>query len=172
MEFKIVTDTAGLNNALFQVTHGLYILTAFRDKPNGQCLDSCMQVTSVSPKIAIGVGKNSLTHKMIYETGLFVVNVLDRECPDCLDKIKHFGFKSGREFDKFENMSYKKSGNGIPILEDSKAFFECRVIPKITVDLKTHSLFIADVVRAGTKAAGEPLTYNEYRKIKLGGING
>jgi len=162
--YNIFTDIAGVNQALFQITHGLYILTAFKDKPNGQCLDACMQVTNTPPRIAIGVGKRSLTHEMISATGLFVINVLDQESEKCYDLVKLFGFKSGREINKLENIEYETTDSKIPILNDAKAFFECKVQPEKTIDLKTHTLFIADVIKAGTHNTGEPLTYNEYRK--------
>jgi len=56
MAFTVVTDAVGLNQALFQVTHGLYILTAASgDRLNGQCLDALMQVTNAPPRVAIGV---------------------------------------------------------------------------------------------------------------------
>ncbi|MFH1874454.1 MAG: flavin reductase family protein [Pseudomonadota bacterium] len=168
MDFTIVTETRGLNQALFQVTHGLYILTAFDNKPNGQCLDSLMQVTNMPPRVAVGVGKKSLTHEMISATGKFVVNVIDVENPACFDQVKHFGFQTGRKVDKFANYNYEKNEFGIPILPDAKAFYECTVIPELTQDLGTHSLFVATVTKAGTKTAGKPLTYNYYREKMKG----
>lgn len=165
MAFIIMTDPAGLNQALFQVTHGLYILTAASNgRLNGQCLDALMQVTSAPPRIAIGVNKGSLTHEMVATTGRFVVNVLDREDQTCPGKIKHFGLQSGRSANKFAGIPYELGKTGIPILPDAKAFYECRVLPEMTLDLGTHSLFVAVVERAGTRETGEPLTYNEYRK--------
>ena len=165
MAFNVVTDAVGLNQALFQVTHGLYILTAASgDRLNGQCLDALMQVTNAPPRIAIGVNKGSLTHEMIAETGQFVVNVLDREDQRCPEVIKHFGFQSGRTVDKFEDIAYELGKTGIPILPNAVAFYECRVLPEMTLDLETHSLFVAEVERAGTREEGKPLTYNEYRE--------
>ena len=165
MAFTVVTDAVGLNQALFHVTHGLYILTAAsNDRLNGQCLDALMQVTNAPPRIAIGVNKGSLTHEMIAETGQFVVNVLNREDQRCPDVVKHFGFQSGRAVDKFADIPYAVGENGAPILPNAKAFYECGVLPEMTLDLGTHSLFVAAVERAGTREEGEPLTYNEYRK--------
>jgi flavin reductase (DIM6/NTAB) family NADH-FMN oxidoreductase RutF len=169
LDFEIVSDVPALNTALYQVTHGLYILTSELQKPNGQCLDSFMQVTNMPPRVAAGVGKRSLTHEMIAETGNFVVNVLDREFERCYEYVKHFGFQSGRKVDKFANFNYERSELGPPILPDALAFYECRVMREDTLDLKTHTLFVAEVLRAGTKNAGEPLTYNEYRKVMKGG---
>jgi flavin reductase (DIM6/NTAB) family NADH-FMN oxidoreductase RutF len=166
MEYKIVTDVPGLNQALFQVTHGLYILTSHMgDKLNGQCLDALMQITNMPPRIAIGVGKKSLTHEMIQESGVFVANALCREDQGCYDAVKHFGFQSGRKVDKFADYVYELGELGAPILPGSKAFWECKVDRDLTVDLGTHSLWVADVIRAGTRELGEPLTYNEYRKV-------
>ncbi len=165
MDFKIVNDNAGLNQTLFQVTHGLYILTSkLNDRLNGQCLDALMQVTNMPPRMTIGVGKKSLTHEMIAESGIFVANVIDREDSDCYEKVKHFGFQSGHKVDKFKDYNYELGELGAPILPDAKAFFECKVIPDLCVDLGTHSLFVADVIRAGEREPGEPLTYNQYRK--------
>jgi len=163
--FQAVCDPAGINQALFQVTHGLYVLTAVHGgRANGQCLDAAMQVTSSPPRIAIGLGKKSLTHEMIAETGKFVLNALDKQDPKCLDVIRRFGFQSGRNVDKFADFPYLAGKNGCPILPDAKAFWACTVLPEFTLDLGTHTLFVAQVTRAGVRKEGEPLTYNEYRK--------
>lgn len=165
MAFTVATDSGKLNQALFQVTHGLYILTATSgDRLNGQCLDALMQVTNAPPRVAIGVNKGSLTHEMITETGQFVVNVLDKEDQRCPEVIKHFGFQSGRTVDKFKDIAYELGKIGIPILPNAVAFYECRALPEMTLDLETHSLFVAEVERAGTREEGTPLTYNEYRE--------
>lgn len=165
MTFIYVTEPGPVNVALFQVTHGLYILTSKSgDKINGQCIDALMQVTNAPPCIVIGVGNKSLTHDMICESGHFCVSVLDRHNPTCSDIVRRFGFQSGRDVDKFEDFDHEVNEQGIPFLPDAVAVFDCTVIPEKTVDLGTHSLFVASVDRAGTREDGEPLTYNEYRK--------
>jgi flavin reductase (DIM6/NTAB) family NADH-FMN oxidoreductase RutF len=123
-----------------------------------------MQVTSAPPRIAVGMGKRSLTHEMIAETGHFVVSILDRSDPACAEVIRRFGFQSGRDVDKFAGFPYETLGRGIPYLPTAVAVFEVTTLPLLTVDLITHSLFVASVDQAGTRDGGEPLTYNEYRK--------
>lgn len=165
MQYTFVTDSAGLNQALFRVTHGLYILTARSgDRINGQCIDALMQVTNAPPRIAIGIGKRSLTHEMIAENGRFSFSVLDREDPTCVDLIRRFGFQSGRDIDKFDGLDHELTEDGIPFLPEAVAVYECTVVPEMSVDLGTHALFVASVDRAGTREGGEPLTYNEYRR--------
>lgn len=166
MTFKIVEDIAGINQALFCVTHGLYILVAGdATKLNGQCLDALMQITSKPPRIAIGVGKRTYTNELIRATGRFLVNVLNGEDAHCYDKVKHFGMQTGRNVDKFANVKYELSKTGLPILPEAKAYYECMVVPAMTLDLDTHNLFIGEILNAGSKEEGEPLTYNEYRKV-------
>jgi len=165
MPFDYVAEAGPINVALFQVTHGLYILTSrAHDRINGQCLDALMQVTNAPPRIAIGVGKQSLTHEMIQTLGRFCVSVLDRANPTCGDLVRRFGFQSGRDADKFDGLDHEVNEHGIPFLPDAVAVFECTVVPNKTMDLGTHTLFVASVDRAGTRDGGEPLTYNEYRK--------
>jgi flavin reductase (DIM6/NTAB) family NADH-FMN oxidoreductase RutF len=165
MAFNYVTESGPINVALFQVTHGLYILTSKRrSQINGQCLDALMQVTNAPPRIVVGVGNQSLTHDMIRETGKFSVSVLDRGDPAAGDIVRRFGFQSGRDVDKFEGFEHQLNENGLPFLPDAVAVYDCTVIPEKTADLGTHTLFVASVDRAGTRDSGEPLTYNEYRK--------
>jgi len=173
MTFTYAAEVQAVNQALFQVTHGLYVLSAtLADRKNGQCLDALMQVTNAPPRIAIGVGKRSLTHEMIEQSGRFVVSVLDRTNSACPEIIRRFGFQSGRDADKFDGFAHKLTENGIPYLPDAIAVFECSVLREKTTDLSTHSLFVGSVDRAGTREGGEPLTYNEYRKSIRPGRSG
>jgi flavin reductase (DIM6/NTAB) family NADH-FMN oxidoreductase RutF len=165
MAFNYVTEPGPINVALFQVTHGLYILTTKSgDRINGQCLDALMQVTNMPPRVVVGVGNKSLTHDMICESGKYCISVLDRGNPACGDIVRRFGFQSGRDVDKFADFEHELTEQGIPFLSDAVAVYSCTVVREKTVDLGTHSLFVASVDRAGTREDGEPLTYNEYRK--------
>ena len=165
MTYRTVAGGAEINQALFQVTHGLYIVTVrSEERINGQCLDALMQVTNVPPRIAIGMGKRSLTHDMVMASGRFAVSVLDQENPDSASTIRRFGFQSGRDVDKFADFAHEDTPEGIPILPDAVAVYECTVLPEMTIDLGTHTLFVASVDLAGTREGGVPLTYNEYRR--------
>ncbi len=165
MPFSYTTDPGPINVALFEVTHGLYILTtAWNGHVNGQCLDALMQVTNAPPRIAVGVGVKTLTHEMILGSGRFSVSVLDRENSACGELVRRFGFQSGRDADKFSGLLYEQNELGVPFLPDAVAVYDCTVLEKDCLDLETHTLFVASVDRAGTSSHGEPLTYNEYRK--------
>jgi len=164
MAFTVVTDTLRLNEALYRVTHGLYVVTTrANERINGQVVDALMQITNAPPRVVLGIGKQSLTYEMICESGQFAVSVLDREDPARGDLIRRFGFQSGRKADKFEGLVYEQTEDGLPFLPDAVAVYECSVIPEMSRDLGTHMLWVASVDRAGTRDSGTPLTYAEYR---------
>ena len=147
-------------NALFNLSYGLFVLTAREgDKDNGCIINTVTQVTDSPKRISIAVNKANLTHDMVKNTGLFNVTVLSREAPFAL--FQHYGFQSGRNVDKFEGAQMPRSRSGLCYVEGcSNAFISGKVIQ--TVDCGTHTLFIADVTEAKVLSAAPSMTYAYY----------
>ena len=79
-----------------------------------------MQVTDNPIRIAFTVNKNNLTHDMIFNTGKFTLSILTTDVP--MELIQHFGFKSGREVEKFENYPYaQKNQQGMYYITEKYA---------------------------------------------------
>ena len=78
--------------------------------------------------------------------------------------FKHFGFQSGRDVDKFKDYpNAKLAANDVYyITEGTNAYISGYV--KETVDLGTHTLFIADVVNAVLLNDDASVTYDYYQK--------
>ena len=153
-------------NALFNISYGLYVLTAKNEKYNGCIINTFIQVTSNPSRVSITVNKDNFTTAMIEQTGEFNVSILDKTAT--FDIFKHFGFTSGKDVDKFKDFQdYKLSSNGIPyITKHTNAFISAKVINK--VDVGTHILFVADVTDSGILTNNESVTYDFYHKnIKL-----
>ena len=113
--------------ALFNITYGLYVLTARDgDKDNGCIVNSVMQVAEKPVRLALSVNKQNLTCDMIRKTGLFNVSALTTEAE--FDLFRRFGFQSGRDADKFQGLTgVKRSENGLTYLtECTNAFLSCR----------------------------------------------
>lgn len=107
----------------------------------------------------------NLTHEFIKESKVFTVSILSKETP--MRFIGHFGFKSGREIDKFGDINYKLGVTGAPVvLGHSIAYLEAEVIDMS--DSRTHTIFIGKVIDAEVMADGEPMTYAYYHEIKKG----
>ena len=130
--------------AMFQLSYGLFVLSAKNgEKDNGCIVNTVQQITTTPNRISIAVNKDNFTHDMIKDTGSFNVSILSEEVT--FDIFKHFGFQSGRDVDKLKNFSdYERSSNGIFYLNKyANAFLSASVAE--TVDLGTHTMFIADV---------------------------
>ena len=154
--------------ALHKCSYGLYIISSRKgDKINGQIANTVFQVTSEPPTIAVTINNKNLTHEFITESKVFTASILSQDAP--LSFIGHFGFKSGRDLDKFEGTNYLMGDTRTPVVTDhTLAYLEARVIKQ--VDVGTHTIFISEVVGADVIKEGEPMTYAYYHQVKRGTI--
>jgi flavin reductase (DIM6/NTAB) family NADH-FMN oxidoreductase RutF/rubredoxin len=151
---------------LFKISYGLYVVTSHEnEKINGQIANTIFQITAEPPTIAISINKLNLTHEQIKKSGVFSINILDKETP--LSFIGAFGFKSGRDSNKFEGINYKIGQNGSPIiLENSVGFIELKVIQQM--DVNTHTIFVGEITNMEVLSNLEPMTYAYYHEVKRG----
>lgn len=152
--------------ALHKISYGLYIVTSRRgDEINGQIANTVMQTTSEPPMIAVCLNKQNLTHEFVKESGVVAVSVLAQDTP--MQFIGRFGFKSGRDIQKFEGVNYKLGVTGAPIvLDHAVAFVEAEITESIGPG--THTLFVGNVVNAEILDDAEPMTYAYYHQVKRG----
>lgn len=153
--------------ALFKISYGLYIVSAGDNlKKNGFISNSVFQVTAEPPKFAVCCHKDNYTAGFIKKQGLFSISVLSKETDKKL--IGTFGYRTGRDINKFDKVEYKTGQNGVPVvIEDTIAVIECKL--RQTIDVGTHLIFIGEVVASEIiNESSEPLTYVYYRKVKKG----
>jgi flavin reductase (DIM6/NTAB) family NADH-FMN oxidoreductase RutF/rubredoxin len=152
--------------ALYNLSYGLYIVSSRKgDRFNAQIANTVVQVTSEPPTISVCINKQNLTHEFITESKVLTASMLSQDTP--LAFIGHFGFKSGREIDKFKDVNYRLGETKAPIvLDHSLAYLEARVINQ--VDVGTHTIFIGELVGADVLKEGQPMTYAYYHQVKRG----
>lgn len=148
--------------AMYDLTYGLFILTAKEgEKDNGCIVNTVAQVTTEPNRITVAVNKQNYTHDMILRTGVFNVSILTTDSK--FDTYKHWGFQSGANTDKLENIEYQRAENGVVyIANECNAYISAKVVS--TIDLGTHTLFLADVTDAGVLSDAESVTYSYYQK--------
>ena len=151
--------------ALYNLTYGVFMLsTKYGDVANGCITNTCMQVANSPTRIAISVLNTNYTCELIKKSGLFALSLLSENCS--FETIKHFGFQSGRDVNKFEDLQPPLDCNHIPYM----GWHACAVISGKVVeqqDLGSHTLFIAEVVDAILINDKAPLTYADYQaKVK------
>jgi len=153
--------------AFFKISYGLYVVSSCgNNKINGYISNAVFQVTSEPMQLAVCCNKNNFTAELINESKLLSISILKKETDSKL--IGAFGYKSGRDVDKFADVKYMTGTSGVPILlEDTIAWFECKVTK--TIDVGTHLLYVAEIIENNLiDSSGEPLTYAYYRDVKKG----
>lgn len=156
-----------LVKGLEYITYGLYIVTSCSgNQDGGLIVNTVFQVTAAPARVAISVNKESFTHHLIKQSGIFAAMPLEQQTD--LPFIGRFGFRTMRNFDKFAGLETWRGVLGAPIVKDhTLSFLEAQV--EQTLDVDTHTLFIGRVKNAGEMAVhGQPLTYEYYHNVIKG----
>ena len=148
--------------ALYKLSYGLFVVTAREgSKDNGCVTNTVMQLTTTPNRISLAVNKSNYTHGMIERTGQFNVSVLSEAAS--FDIFKHWGFQSGKDVDKAVGINFSRSENGLIYLtEGVNAVLSAKV--ETSIDLGTHTLFIAEVTAAELISDIPSATYAYYHQ--------
>nr|MBO4517870.1 flavin reductase [Clostridia bacterium] len=156
-------DKANKNDlsALFCIGYGLYVITSNDGKKdNGLIVNTVTQVTNTPNRIAVTINKANYSHHVIKSSGKMNVNCLSVDAP--FSVFECFGFRSGRNVDKFENTEVARSDNGLVILpKHINAVMSLEV--EQYVDLDTHGMFICKITEARVLSDRETMTYTYYQ---------
>jgi len=135
-------------------------------KFDGCIVNTIFQIVPEPPMVAVSVSKQNLTHEYITNSRVFAVSILAESTP--MSFLGKFGFRTGRDIDKFEQVTYKTGQTGAPIVLDNVvAFIEAEVIEAF--EIETHTLFIGKITACGTIDENKiPMTYTYYRDVKHG----
>ena len=156
-----------IERAVFRdLSYGLYIVTSSSEgRLNGQVVNTVIQVTSDPPRVAVIINKKNLTHEFILKSKVFSATVLEESTP--MTFLGPFGFRSGRDIDKFSKVAFKEGVTGCPMItEHALSVLEAEVIDQI--DLGTHTIFVGNVVSSEILKKGSPLTYQYYHQVLKG----
>ncbi len=157
-------ETANKNDltALFRIGYGLYVVTSQDEngRDNGLIVNTVSQVTSSPNRVAVCINKDNYSHHVIKQTGKMNVNCLSVEAP--FSVFECYGFRSGRNVDKFEGVDVLRSDNGLVFLPKYiNAFMSLKV--ESYVDLDTHGMFICTVTEARVLSKADTMTYTYYQ---------
>ncbi|MDY7031117.1 MAG: flavin reductase family protein [Thermodesulfobacteriota bacterium] len=148
--------------ALEKITYGLYVLTTKKEEEvNGMIASWVSQVSFAPPLVVVGVRKNRYSHKIIMESSIFALNVLGKEDGGLVGK-----FKAPTPEEKFQGIKWETKMTGAPIIKETLAYMDCKLIH--SVDTGDHTLFIGEIVDAGSMKDGIPMTSHDYGKVYLG----
>ncbi|MEW5706355.1 MAG: rubredoxin [Actinomycetota bacterium] len=156
------------SKALHKISYGIYIVGSKKgDRYNGQVANTVVQITSEPLTVAVSINKQNLTHEFIQDSRVFTASILSTEAPMTL--IGQFGFKSGRDLDKYKGVNYKVGVAGAPIVLDyTVGYLEAEVVKSL--DAGTHTIFLGKLLEAEVLNDAEPMTYAYYHAIKGGKV--
>jgi len=159
----LAPEGGNLKEALFTLGYGLYVVgSKSGQKLNAQTANTVFQITSDPPVVALGINKENLTHRYLLDSQVAAITILGK---GNMEEVKHFGFQTGKQVDKFAGTKYLEGKvTGCPILPGGVAYLELKILPEKAVDLGTHTLFTGEVLDGGVLKGTEPLTYAGYRR--------
>ncbi len=162
-EYLAQQDTTANKNdltALFNIGYGLYVVTSNDGKKdNGLIVNTVTQVTNTPNRIAVTINKENYSHHVIKQTGKMNINCLSVDAP--FSVFEAFGFRSGRNVDKFADCEPLRSDNGLAFLP---RYINSMMSLKVEqyIDLDTHGMFICSVTEARVISDRESMTYAYY----------
>lgn len=149
------------SNPLFNITYGLYVLTSNDGKrDNGMILNTINQVAENPNKIMFAINKRNYSAEVIKDTKKATVSLLSTNTPFSI--FKNFGFQSGKDIDKFENISYtKRDKNGLLYLTKYTNAYISLDVDEV-MDLGSHFGFIASISETKQLSKEKSLSYSYY----------
>jgi len=154
-------------SALFKITYGLYIVCSKADEQqSGFIGNAVMQISAQPNQIMVASSKNNYTSELIKTSKKLTVSVLSMDAP--MELIGRFGYRSGRDTDKFSDCQVFYTDDNQPVvLNHAIAWFSCEVAE--TRDAGTHYLFACNVIDAViTDRETPPMTYTYFHEVLKG----
>jgi flavin reductase (DIM6/NTAB) family NADH-FMN oxidoreductase RutF len=145
-----------------QWTTGVTIVTtALGDQHAGMTVSSFTSVTLEPPTVLVCLHKNTYTHQMVQESGVYAISLLASDQESLSNRFA--GFEPNVN-DRFEGVALHHAETGSPLLSGALAWLDCRTTQ--TLETITHTIFVAEVVYAQVNSDAAPLVYHN-RGYKL-----
>lgn len=140
---KVDKTQASMKSCLQPMPKVLVSCRGLDGENNVLAVGYCANCSYDPPMVMVGIVPTRYSYKMIKESGVFVVNLVEKEYKDAFD---YLGSHSKRDEDKLSKMSIKlaegKTVNA-PILTDCPINIECSVVDSIVTG--SHELFIGKI---------------------------
>lgn len=104
----------------------------------------CANCSYDPPMVIVGIVPTRYSYKMIKESGVFVVNLVEKEYEKT---FKYLGSNSKRDVDKIAKMNVRTSEAikiNAPLLQDCPVNIECKVVNSIVTG--SHEMFVGKIL--------------------------
>ncbi|MCH8981713.1 flavin reductase family protein [candidate division KSB1 bacterium] len=146
-------------NTLAKFCTGVTIVTTKNQEGmHGLTVNAFTSVSLDPPLILVCIQKNGLSHSTLCECEAFVVNILSEEQKELSDRFANPALDSE---ERFRDLNFRVSENGVPILAGNLGHLECRVVNQF--EGGDHTIFIGQVENGDFSAGKQPLLFYESR---------
>jgi flavin reductase (DIM6/NTAB) family NADH-FMN oxidoreductase RutF len=151
----VAVDADTFRAVLAQWPTGVTVVTTVRDGvPHGMTASSFTSVSLDPPLVSVCIARHVTSHDLIAAGGVFAVSILGK------DQVEH-----GKRFagmldldDRFADLAVTTAVTGAPVLPEALGWLDCRVWAEY--DGGDHTIFLGEVVAAGTDPSTAPLLYH------------
>lgn len=152
------------SQVLRSLSYGVYAVTTMDgERPTGCIANSTMQITSVPATLAVSINHENFTKECVERSGKFAVCIMSESVTPSV--IGTFGYNSGRDMNKFENVPYEMI-DGVPVIKEACGYIICKVVD--TFETTTHTIFLGEMIGGEVLKAEEPMTYAYYHRVIKG----
>ena len=145
------------------INREIWIVTARAGLDRGGLVATWVSVASLDdtrPVMLAGIAPNHHTRDLIDRSRAFALHLVTAEQ---VEVAFQFALGSGRDRDKLAGVDMCESGLGNPIVQQSLAWFDCKVFARY--ETGDRVFYWADVVESGQFRAGQPLREHEMLSL-------
>lgn len=166
---NLVSDSMGVDAQTFRETLAHWatgvtvVTTVVQGSAVGITASSFTSLSVNPPRVLVSVNKRLYTHQAIHNAGIFAVNVLSE---DQLEWGMRFAGLTPETEDRFAGIAIFRAQTGAPILPGVLAWVDCAVRERY--DGVDHTIFVGEVLAAGTSGDANPLLYynRQWRSLE------
>ncbi len=141
----------------------LWLVTAqFGGRRSGLIASTVNQAWTVpeAPRVVVALGNGHFTRELAESSGAFALHLLREEN---VDLIWQFALLSGRDCDKFTDLSPTTAATGSPLLEGTVGWLDCRI--EAQQDIGGQTLYVAEVLEGRVTNFAPPLTMARLMQV-------
>jgi flavin reductase len=158
-------DTEQFKTGMRSLAGAVNIITSAHSSHRyGMTATAVCSVSAEPPTLLVCINKHASTHDAISKGKVFCVNVLRSE--DWELSTSFSGQQTGEG--RFRTRNWSKLATGSPVLVDSLASFDCRLVKSLPHG--THTIFLGQVEQVLLGKKGKPLLYSEGQYAKLASL--
>ncbi|HEY4724265.1 MAG TPA: flavin reductase family protein, partial [Anaerolineae bacterium] len=143
-------ETNGVTDKAMRRIRGLFasgvtvVTSAHAGRLHGLTVSAFLAVSLDPPLVLVCIGNEAAAQEIITASGIFAVNILSDEQEFLSER---FAARAPIVNEKFEGVPYHLATTGAPILEESIAWYDCRLAA--TYASGDHVIFVGRVAAVG-----------------------